>query len=285
MSTYSDFHIRRMTQDEVERVAIEWAAQEGWNPGLYDAASFYAADPDGFLVGLINDEPVACISAVTYPGNFAFLGFYIVAPSYRGKNYGLKIWNAAMARLQNYNIGLDGVIEQQPNYIKSGFSLAYSNIRYEGTAKPHDFNHPEIVPVHELSFDELVRYDARHFPAVRPVFLKHWFSQPESASLAVVHKGKIAGIGHLRKCRAGYKIGPLFADTPDIAEQLFCALGNFATPEEKLYLDTPEINPAAVKLAESYGMEKVFSTARMYTKNQPNIDLKQVYGVTSFELG
>lgn len=285
MSNDFAFHIRRMTQDEVGSVAVEWAAQEGWNPGLNDAVSFYAANPDGFLVGLLNDEPVACISAVSYPGSFAFLGFYIVAPNCRGKSFGLRIWEAAMTRLQHYNIGLDGVVGQQKNYIKSGFRLAYNNTRYEGTAKHTDLHHPQIVPIQELPFDELVQYDARHFPAVRSVFLKHWFSQPESTSLAVIHKGRIAGIGHLRKCRLGYKIGPLFADTPDMAAQLFYALGNYAAPGTKLYLDTPEINPIAVKLAESFGMEKVFSTARMYTKYQPDIDIKQVYGVTSFELG
>lgn len=114
-----------------------------------------------------------------------------------------------MTRLQHFNIGLDGVVGQQKNYIKSGFRLAYNNTRYEGTAMHTDLHHPEIVPIQELPFDELVQYDARHFPAVRSVFLKHWFSQPESTSLAVIHKGRIAGIGHLRKCRLGYKIGPI----------------------------------------------------------------------------
>jgi hypothetical protein len=33
-----------MTQPEL-RIAVDWAADEGWNPGLNDAACFYAADP------------------------------------------------------------------------------------------------------------------------------------------------------------------------------------------------------------------------------------------------
>ena len=43
----ADFIIRRMNRDEVS-LAIEWAADEGWNPGLHDAECFYVADPDGF---------------------------------------------------------------------------------------------------------------------------------------------------------------------------------------------------------------------------------------------
>ena len=39
---------RTMSPDEVA-LAVEWAAQEGWNPGLHDDFSFHAADPGGFL--------------------------------------------------------------------------------------------------------------------------------------------------------------------------------------------------------------------------------------------
>ncbi|MGE0688957.1 MAG: GNAT family N-acetyltransferase, partial [Dehalococcoidia bacterium] len=67
--------IRTMTPNEVKQLAIEWAAGEGWNPGYSDASSFYAADPEGFLVGYLGDEPVACISAVRYGDDYGFLGF------------------------------------------------------------------------------------------------------------------------------------------------------------------------------------------------------------------
>lgn len=93
--------IRNMTPDEVERIAVEWAAKEGWNPGIYDAPCFYAADPKGFFAGFLGDEPIACISAVAYDPDFAFIGFYIVNPEHRGKGYGLKIWNAAIAYYGN----------------------------------------------------------------------------------------------------------------------------------------------------------------------------------------
>ncbi len=32
-------------------------------------------------------------------------------------------------------------------------------------------------------------------------------------------------------------------------------------------------------------MQPVFETARMYSRNNPTIDLNAVYGVTTFELG
>ena len=42
--------IRTMRPDEIS-IALNWAAAEGWNPGLADDACFAAADPEGFCSG------------------------------------------------------------------------------------------------------------------------------------------------------------------------------------------------------------------------------------------
>ena len=48
--------VRVMSRDEVD-IAVDWAAGEGWNPGLADAECFHAADADGFLVATVAGEP------------------------------------------------------------------------------------------------------------------------------------------------------------------------------------------------------------------------------------
>lgn len=88
----------------------------------------------------------------------------------------------------------------------------------------------------------------------------------------------------IRKCTVGYKVGPLFADTPKIAEELFQQLLSFVG-DDKIYLDVPETNKEAVELAKKYKMKPMFETARMYTKNIPKVPLHKVFGVTTFELG
>lgn len=274
-----------MTQEEVASIAVEWAAQEGWNPGMHDAACFYATDPTGFLVGLLDGEPIACISAVAYGDAFGFIGFYIVKPEYRGKGYGLAIWKAAMDYLGTRNIGLDGVVAQQENYKKSGFRLAYRNIRYEGRGVHTTEQQPNIVPLSTIPFENVLHYDTSLFPVPRERFLSCWVQQPNCTAYAAVTGEQLAGYTVLRACRSGYKIGPLFADTPALAEQLFVAANNAIEPGALLYLDTPELNNAAVALAQRYGMSVVFETARMYTREQPLIALNQLFGVTTFELG
>ena len=279
-----NYRVRAMDRKEVD-LAIEWAAMEGWNPGINDGDCFYAADPNGFLVGLLNDEPIAVISAIRYGESFGFLGFYIVKPEYRGKGYGIQIWNAGLEYLKGRNIGLDGVVAQQGNYKKSGFELAYRNIRYEGRGGGKFPECSGVVKLSTLPVSSIESYDRAFFPANRLQFIKSWINQVACNALGIMKNGNLAGYGVIRKCRSGYKIGPLFADSPELAELLFLALKAGIKPSEPFYIDTPEVNRTAVALAERHNMKVVFETARMYTEEKPDIPLNRIFGVTSFELG
>jgi hypothetical protein len=53
------FVIRRMDAADMASIAIPWMTEAGWNPGLHDAETFLTADPDGFVVGLLDGEPIA----------------------------------------------------------------------------------------------------------------------------------------------------------------------------------------------------------------------------------
>ncbi len=133
---------------------VDLAAREDWNPSLHDGPAFRRADPQGFLGAWLGEEPVGCISAVSYGGAFGFIGFYIVAPEHRGQGYGLRLWQVGMARLAGQTIGLDGVVAQQDNYRRSGFVLAYSNIRFEAPGGMPFTPPPPVVPLADVPFAE-----------------------------------------------------------------------------------------------------------------------------------
>ncbi len=177
-----------MNRSEVD-FAIDWAAEEGWNPGIHDADCFYGADPNGFLIGYLGDEPIATISVIKYSETYGFLGFYIVKPEYRGKGYGIKIWNAGLEYLKTQNIGLDGVVDQQSNYHKSGFKLAHRNIRYEGYGGDYSYEYPEIVELSSLQFDIIDSYDRAFSPAARTQFLNSWINQSGHKALGFLQNG------------------------------------------------------------------------------------------------
>lgn len=278
------YEIRTASKEEV-KLMIDWAAGEGWNPGVDDLEAFYAADNKGFLIGYLDDEPVSSISIVKYPGNFAFLGFYIVKPEYRGKGYGLKIWQAAMDYAKDFNIGLDGVVEQQENYKKSGFKLAYKNIRYVLNSRPEIKINRLTQNLTQFPFNEILEYDKKLFLTDRNMFLCRWLYSPNAISLVIEKNSEVAGYGVMRECREGYKIGPLFADSFINAEQLFLELVANNKSGKPVFLDIPEVNKNAYELVNKYKMTPVFETARMYSLEVPPLPVENIYGVTTFELG
>jgi RimJ/RimL family protein N-acetyltransferase len=278
------FEIAVGSADDVQRMAA-WANDEGWNPGRTDAHAFFAADPGAFLIGRLNGEPQACISVVKYGTGFGFLGFYIARPPVRGKGYGIQVWNAGMARLAGRNVGLDGVVAQQGNYRKSGFRLAWNNIRHEG---PPPAGKPPagvtLVDARSVGFDRLAAYDRRFFPEARDSFLASWISLPERAAMVALRDGEIAGFAVMRACAAASRVGPLYGATPEIASALVGALAT-TLGATAVAIDVPDRNKPAVKLAERIGLKPSFETARMYTGADPEVDYAGLFGVTSLELG
>ena len=278
-----DLHIRAMEPGEIT-IAADWAAAEGWNPGLEDAACFASVDPQGFLIAECEGLPAATISCVNYDDGFAFLGFYIVRPDLRGQGYGLRIWNAAIAHAGARTIGLDGVVAQQENYKKSGFQFAYPNVRYGGTAMPSPSPPAGIVALADVPFAALEADDATVFPAPRTAFLRAWLDTRGHVGRALVRDGRLAAWGVIRPCRTGYRIGPLNADDRTAAEAVFTALVMAAGGGE-VFLDVPSVNRDAVALALDHGLAPVFETARMYSGPIRPLRLERVFGVTTFELG
>jgi len=270
--------------DEIKDLIVRNMTQEGWNPGIHDAECFYAADPNGFFIAELNGKPVGCLSAVAYDEHFGFAGFYIVKPGLRSQGIGHQLIEQASAYMGNRTVGNDAVIAQQEIYKKYGFCLYYCNIRYRGIASSVVTNSPEIIDLRKIPFDQLIVYDRGMFPSERSTFLNCWIKQQEGAALGNVKNGQLSGYGVIRKCRQGFKIGPLFADNEEIADNLFLALTAKILGEE-YFLDITEPNPGARALVKRYDMQMVFETARMYSGTPPFLPLEKIFGVTSFELG
>lgn len=283
----ADFTFRPMTRQELDTL-VEWAAQEGWNPGLHDAEIFWHTDADGFIAVELAGALIGGGASVSYDGRFGFMGLFIVHPDFRGRRLGDRLWQyrkqALQARLvQPPRIGLDGVFVMQTYYAKGGFQFCTRDLRFEGVGAAATLP-DNLVPVTTLPFDQVLAYDTAHFPAPRPGFLRQWIAQPDSRALAAVRDGELCGYGVVRACRRGFKIGPLFAADLTTADALFRGLADHA-PGAPLFLDVPESNAAALALARSHHMIEVFGCVRMYLGFPPDLPDGEIFGVTTLELG
>jgi GNAT superfamily N-acetyltransferase len=279
-----DIRLRRMIPEEVA-TAVAWAAKEGWNPGLSDAACFAATDPDGFFCAETDGKIVGTISVVNYEDRFSFWGFFIVDPFFRAQGIGMQLYQYAMRHAGSRIVGCDGVVAMVEKYeLEGGLFLHYNNARYEGRGggKIPD----GLTPLQDVRFADLLAFDTAHFPARRERFLRCWIGQEGHYGLARLdNAGRILGYGVRRACQTGYKIGPLFARDRATAELILDGLV-VGIPGEPFFLDIPVPNEEAVGLVQDRHMVPVFFTARLYSTRDPvPLPLDEIFGVTTFELG
>ena len=238
--------------------------------------------PRAFLLGIVSGEPVGTISAVEYASRrdgdkpYGFIGFFIVRADQRRKGFGKLLFDAGLERLAN-----DAVHAQVQRYAKLGFVAAHLNAQFQTAAAPCERTDPSVVP--DVPLETLVGYDAKVHPGSRGDFIR-WFSHPKHRKRALIDSnGGIRGYGVIRRSESGWRIGPLLADSADDARGLLAALCNAVPAGELVILDVPKANSAAVALAVSAGMTRVFETVRMY--HGPPTPVERVFGLTTLEIG
>ena len=271
---------RNATEDELAEV-LEWAAAEGWNPGLDDAAAFFAADPGGFFVAEMGGSLIAAISVVNHDESFAFLGLYIAVPEHRGKGIGLRLWQHALEHAGSRTVGLDGVAEQQDNYRTSGFSYAGDTTRYTGHVRPQVGLGIRLAQASDIS--RLT--DAEHAASGyrKCDYLAAWFTNtPLRKTLILPRDDGSVACCTVRKCRVGAKIGPLIANSQQEAESL---LRHAATVfDGEMMVDVPDVSPELEKLCRTLNLSPGFQTARMYRGTHYSAH-PAFFAVASLELG
>lgn len=280
------FSVSIMNGNEVSTLE-NWAAEEGWNPGLQDLKLARQADAEAF-VGLHREaELVGGGSIISYDGAYGFMGLFIMRPDLRGQGLGSALWHwrrdHLLERLSpGAAIGMDGVYEMVPFYERGGFQPAYRHVRYQGTAAGQ--RHENVIALSTDDFAEIASFDKSYFPAPRETFLRLWLGAPGAHVLGIKEQGRLTAYGMARPCRTGFKIGPLFAVNGDLAHRLLRSL-MAKIAGDQVQIDVPEANAAAVTLVKDFDLSEVFGCMRLYHGPAPDRPVNQIYAVTSLEFG
>ncbi|RVV97688.1 GNAT family N-acetyltransferase [Mesobaculum littorinae] len=265
---------------------LDWARQEGWNPGRDDARLFLSADPEGFLIADHEGAPAASISLVGVGPGHAFLGLFICRADLRGRGLAGPLWDAAMAQAQGRSVGLDGVVAQQGRYAAQGFRATHRTLRFAGIAPARsggDEGRSEAIVAADLPAIRALDRQATGFD--RPGFLSVWMQPRDGHVVHLIRDGtEAAAVGVLRACDVGWKIGPLLARSAEAARAVLHDLVALAQGD-RIMIDVPDDQPDAAALARSLGLAPVFETARMWNGPPPPRGTGMEYGVATLELG
>jgi ribosomal-protein-alanine N-acetyltransferase len=299
--------IRPLTGADIPAVT-SWARREGFAPGAGDVAIYRQTDRQGLWVGWLDGEPVGCIAGVRYTSSYGFIGLFLVVPEHRGNGYGVALWRHALQHLEDVPcIGLEAAPERVVDYGSWGFQPASATTRWQrlgvelapggteqaspqGKAAPKAGPEPAwcLVAGEAIPEDAVQHFDAQREPTPRPHFLHQWLHHPAGTVHALLDReGSCHGFGRIRPCLlkagAGWRIGPLVADTPSAARALLEGL--LQRHRGVVLIDGPGANPQAAPLLEGLGFVPLSQTLRMYRGPAPAVSLVDVYGLACLELG
>lgn len=287
MTTLGPLEFGPLTMEDLETV-LDWADQEGWNPGRDDANAFFAVGRGLYGAKLLG-QLVAAIAVVPHDATFAFVGLYICKKEYRGRGIGLATWKYGLSQVQAVTIGLDGVPAQEANYAKSGFRRFGATLRYQGRCCPSkrsDF----VRPIQTADHDILHELDTKANGYARPRFLTSWLHSHgthRDTRVLVDAQNVIRGFATWRVCKqdGSTKIGPIIANTAALAMELIADIAAIRESGELIIIDVPEHN-ADLRLLLEQGANFVvsFTTARMY-RGLPPKGGNGLQAIATMELG
>ncbi len=285
--------VRCMTPDDLNLV-VDWCKEEGWNIGLYDFHMYYKLTLRGHLMFLYENEPIGAISIIQHSDDFLTIGPFIVKNGYRGKGYGSQIWQQAIALIEqeNYTVSLYSVPAQVDFYQKRGFQTKFKNKRWELFHENQTLIKEEAAPCEDFSSDNLLsvsQYDQSIFSISRQKIFEELLKISAVKGFVLKNEGLITGFGLIRPCVKGWRVGPLFANTPESAKIIFTKLLSVVS-DEKIIIDVPSANKFAQVFAEYFNLTAVSAddTEAMFTGNEPKQLLEHInenYGVFSLEIG
>jgi len=300
LSGTEQFKIRLIqTEKEFERIIINSIVKEGWGPGLQDAECFMACDPTAAFVGELNGKPICCATMAKYGASYAFGGSYVVSKEFRGKGYGQKVYDAALASVKHFpSIALISGLKRKEinkhNGFRSIFYGAFFILNIPTTlacfCETSKRSPVKIKRIEEVNMQELFMYDATVFGVERHAFLSKWLRITGShARVAIDSKGSIVGYTVARPTfiEDSYKIGPLFADSEVIAEKLLKAvfeeLLRQQDPVPVVCIDAP--TEKATKLCERLQGKRSLELVYMVINDLPNACFDKWFGYTTVQFG
>lgn len=233
------FEIRTLTKTStgLKKYFLDALEKEKFLPALDDIECYLACDPTSLLVGELNGKPIAIAAAFKYEEQYRHFGCYVVDKAYRGQGYGLKI--TAEARRRSEPDGVETgytVPEMLENYKKMCMAVQHWPVEQHMVDVPNALTLlndgtstnggaslvVDIKQVGEIDVRAVCNYDTKIFGYKREKFLERLL-QVSHARVALNQQNEIVGYAAARvlyKPDSGYKVGPVFGESFEIAKSL-----------------------------------------------------------------
>ena len=225
-----------------------------------------------------------------------FIVWYVTKHSWRRRGIGRKVYDASYATLGKRQAGVTAMWDAQDMYARGGYKVsAHSFINYKIPVNDIVLTRSEfpflVTAIKEVDFQKLVKYDKKILPLKREQILKWCVESAHVGLVAMDTEGSIKGWGVMVKSHVGYRMMPLYADTPEIAkgisDRLVEQILNEGNSEAIIQVGFPEDNLAAKNLYFELGVKSGCErySRRMYTEFNVPIQCQFVYSALNTDYG
>ncbi len=239
----------------------------------------FVAEFDGVSLG----TAVGCMF-----GSVAWIAMVLVDAEFRGRGIGTALMQHALAfvdRTGAKSVRLDATPLGLPLYEKLGFSPQYELTRYDGRLTNVNVSpQPRYVrTAKEEDLESILELDREVTRTDRRKFLLRLFGKRPQDLRIVERDGRIDGYTVLRTGSDATQIGPCVAAT-DAGEWLLADACRRLVGQ-RVFLDVPCSNDAAVRFAESMGLVPQRTLTRMCRGVQIDDDCARLWASSGPELG
>jgi len=263
----------------------------GWNQVEADWQGFLEIEPTGCFVGELDSEVVTTGTAFNFANRFGWIGMILVDPKYRRRGIATKMMQQAISYLDSKGcccLKLDATAAGTKVYSRMGFQTEYQVERWLlNRAEFHLPPSPDETKITFLSkqhLDAIADLDEGPFGASRRCLLKRYLKKGRF-SFAYGDPTCPTGFVLGRSGSNAYQVGPLVAQTPEIARSLLQA-ALVATAGNSVIVDIPLVNPNIVGLLEEHGFERKRTLNRMYRgENLYPGNPEKIFCLAGFEFG
>lgn len=257
-------HLRAANADDLPRIA-DMRHATGW-PVQDWALRAVLQPPHALCVVAVDraDHVQGVGSGISY-GSFGFVGNMIVDPSQRRRGVGAAILVSVMDFLAQRGcsrLELFATDEGRPLYARHGFEPTEpgASAVVPRTAK-FGAGDTALADATDASLDELAAYDAPRFGGDRRPLLATMLADPDRPVVVARQYGRVVGWAWIRPDVE--RIGPLTADTPDVAIAIVREALARMPRTASLRLTLPAANRAGLEAFRDLGATVEESGGRM----------------------
>jgi GNAT superfamily N-acetyltransferase len=200
----------------------------GWTPHEWAMRAVIGQGDTIFVVAEDDGGGIAAMgSGIVYPPSIGFIGNMVVAPALRRRGVGSEILDAVagwLSRAGCDRLELNATDEGRPLYERHGFAsrgtsaavgISRRALRRLGPAS-------EARPIWLEDLERLAAYDRPRFGGDRSRLLELLTTDGIARGLLVERDGEMAGYAFLQA--EDHRLGPMVADTPEMAVGLVAAM-------------------------------------------------------------